>query len=65
MGGFLDSVKLVGNLTSDLNENFIFELYDSFLCAENLGFKVFQLARYKSLAVCKRLFSYIFLGTSI
>ena len=65
MGGFLNPVKLIGNSASDLNKNFIFKLYDSFLCAENLCFKILQLTRYKSLAVCKRLFSYVFLGNKL
>ena len=65
MSRLLYSVKLVGNLASYLNEDLVFKLYYSFLSAEHLCFQILQLARYKPLAVCKRLFSYVFLGDKL
>ena len=53
---------MLGSLFPDGIEDLIFKPYNSFLRSENLGFKLFKLLSYKSLAVCKRLLSYVILG---
>ena len=58
----LNAGELRTGALSDIVKNLVFEFDDSVLRAENLCLKILELLSYESLAVCKGLFSYIFVG---